>query len=527
MTPAPRCRRPRRCSAYRESVRCKPFEIADFKFNQISLTSLTRQGGAWSVHAACILKDNAQKNASQRPGYAEVDPQAARAALTGFADVTVVIDRQGYILSISAPAGSTLPAAVGLADGLDFRETLMRDCLGKAQELIEDAAAGEIGRARELNHKTQSGAPYSIQYQAIRQGRNGDILLIGRDLSPLSELQQRLLQAQQATDRDYSRIRAMETRYRVLFQLSHEPMLIADAVTRKVAEANNACLAAFNLPLNRIVGRSLQALFDEHDGDALAALISNAMAGGEAKPATLRAAAGEAQYRTTVNLFRQDGASHLLMRPMPAAPGHFAANDATFLHALLERLPEGFVVTDGNGSVVEANRRFLDLAELPTLGAAAGRSLDEWVGRPGIDFGVLLAALRDSGVVRGFVTVLRGAYGSSETVEVSAVALFDHAEQRLGFLIRGGTGEAAAEGGLPAAIPRSVEQMKQLVGSVPMKELVRETADMIERLCIEAALELTRDNRASAAEMLGLSRQSLYAKLHRFGIGDLSAGSES
>ena len=44
---------------------------------------------------------------------------------------------------------------------------------------------------------------------------------------------------------------------------------------------------------------------------------------------------------------------------------------------------------------------------------------------------------------------------------------------------------------------------------------------MIERLCIEAALELTRDNRASAAEMLGLSRQSLYAKLRRYGLGDL------
>jgi DNA-binding NtrC family response regulator len=44
---------------------------------------------------------------------------------------------------------------------------------------------------------------------------------------------------------------------------------------------------------------------------------------------------------------------------------------------------------------------------------------------------------------------------------------------------------------------------------------------MIERLCIEAALELTRDNRASAAEMLGLSRQSLYSKLRRYGLGDL------
>ena len=51
--------------------------------------------------------------------------------------------------------------------------------------------------------------------------------------------------------------------------------------------------------------------------------------------------------------------------------------------------------------------------------------------------------------------------------------------------------------------------------------IVRETSDIIERLCIEAALELTQDNRASAAEMLGLSRQSLYVKLRRYGLGDL------
>jgi DNA-binding NtrC family response regulator len=37
-------------------------------------------------------------------------------------------------------------------------------------------------------------------------------------------------------------------------------------------------------------------------------------------------------------------------------------------------------------------------------------------------------------------------------------------------------------------------------------------------MCIESALELTHNNRASAAEMLGLSRQSLYVKLRRFGM---------
>ena len=67
----------------------------------------------------------------------------------------------------------------------------------------------------------------------------------------------------------------------------------------------------------------------------------------------------------------------------------------------------------------------------------------------------------------------------------------------------------------------SVAQLTELVGRVSLKELVRETTDVVERLCIEAALELTDDNRASAAEMLGLSRQSLYAKLRRYGLGDL------
>ena len=87
-----------------------------------------------------------------------------------------------------------------------------------------------------------------------------------------------------------------------------------------------------------------------------------------------------------------------------------------------------------------------------------------------------------------------------------------------------GWSRRAAEGRSPRALTRSVEQLTELVGRVSLKELVRETTDVIERLCIEAALELTRDNRASAAEMLGLSRQSLYVKLRRYGLGDLEAG---
>ncbi|MFN3287687.1 MAG: helix-turn-helix domain-containing protein, partial [Sphingomonadaceae bacterium] len=86
-------------------------------------------------------------------------------------------------------------------------------------------------------------------------------------------------------------------------------------------------------------------------------------------------------------------------------------------------------------------------------------------------------------------------------------------------------GAAEAPAGPATCQPRPVEQLTELVGRMPLKDIVRESTDLIERLCIEAALVHTGDNRASAAELLGLSRQSLYSKMHRHGLGNL-AGSE-
>jgi len=69
-------------------------------------------------------------------------------------------------------------------------------------------------------------------------------------------------------------------------------------------------------------------------------------------------------------------------------------------------------------------------------------------------------------------------------------------------------------------LPKSADHLTNLVGRMPLKDIVRDSTTLIERLCIEAALKLTDDNRASAAEILGLSRQGLYSKLKRFGIDD-------
>jgi DNA-binding NtrC family response regulator len=70
----------------------------------------------------------------------------------------------------------------------------------------------------------------------------------------------------------------------------------------------------------------------------------------------------------------------------------------------------------------------------------------------------------------------------------------------------GGTGDAA------------MGNARALVGSAPLRDIVASMTDVIEKSCIEAAVELTSNNRVAAAEMLGLSRQSLYVKLRKYDL---------
>jgi transcriptional regulator PpsR len=174
--------------------------------------------------------------------------------------------------------------------------------------------------------------------------------------------------------------------------------------------------------------------------------------------------------------------------------------------------------------LLSANKAFLELAQLTAESQAVGESVERWLGRPGVDFGVLKSNLRQHGSVKLFATTLHGEHGADVQVEISAAAVTSGGRPCFGFSIRDVGRRLVPGADTSRELPRSVQELTELVSRVPLKDLVRETTDVIERLCIEAALELTGDNRASAAEMLGLSRQSLYAKLRRHGLGDLDAG---
>ncbi len=459
---------------------------------------------------------------------ATLDGKGAVSLLTAAADITLVLDANGRVLDARTGLEFSSGLDVQAWIGKSWHDTVTVESHDKIEALLKNPG-GKGARARQVNHPVRGGTDVPIVYRTARMARDAasPIVAIGKDLGPTSALHQRLAEAQQTLEIEYARLRQADTRYRLLFQAINEAVVVVDAQEGTILELNPAAQRVLGASGRNLGGKALTEAFAASAGRAVRQLLDAVRASGKAAPIEVasRGGARGARLMLSATLFRQEGVAHILARLAPVGSErviHDPIAEEAHLKTLLERLPEAFAVTDPEGRILAVNERFVDAAQLGTADQARGQLLSRWLGRSGVDLRVLLNNLQQHGSVRGFQTSFTGQLESELNVEVSAVAAFDRDPPTAGFVVRELRPRAPTRGReQPAPLSPSVERLTALIGRVPLKELVRESTDMIERLCIEAALELTGDNRASAAEMLGLSRQSLYLKLHRHGLGDL------
>jgi transcriptional regulator PpsR len=451
----------------------------------------------------------------------DLDAEAAATLVAAAADVSLILDANGVVRDLAFDSEQLSLEGYETWLGRPWIDTVTIESRPKVEELLREAATHSPARWRQVNHPATHGADVPILYSVVPIGRDGRLVAIGRDLRGVAALQRQLIEAQQSIERDYARLRHVEARYRLLFQMSSEGVLIVDVASRRVLEANPTAARLLGEPVGRSIERVFADGLDAAGREAATVLLASVRAVGRPEDAHVRSTDGQRVMLLSASLFRQERSALFLIRLSAQGVQWDTLPQAeSALLKVVKGVPDAVVVTDLDGRVQSANGAFLDLAQLATEEQAVGQSLDRWIGRPGVDFGVLLANLRQHGTIRLFWSTLRGEYGATAEVELSGVAV-EGDQPCLGFAIRDVSRRLGAEPRSGRQLPRSVEQMTELVGRVPLKELVRETTDVIERMCIEAALELTGDNRASAAEMLGLSRQSLYVKLRRYGLGDL------
>jgi len=448
-------------------------------------------------------------------------PAMARVVASA-SDFALIIDSAGVILEVSLGESFESHPGWDKLVGKRWVDTVASETQNKVEQLLEEARSGRTTRSREINQKAEGLGEVPFRFSGVLLDETSQrVVALGRDLRPIANMQQRMVSTQQAMDRDYGRMRQADTRYRLFFHVSSDGVLVAEGTSFRVVEANPAAATMLGEPVATLQGQTLRALFEPVSWPAVQNLLAAVESGG--RPGETRAfVRGRSETEMTVSavLFRQSGNPLVLLRFWSATAASVTASERNArMLSVLESMPDGFVVTGEDRRILSANAAFCELVQQATENQVIGEPLDRWLGRPNVDLTIIMANLREHGTVRNFATVVRGDYGPPQEALVTGVAALDGKVPCIGFAIRSVSSRLTS---LPTStvMPRSVEQLRELVGRVSLKELVRESADLIERLCIEAALDVSGNNRASAAQLLGLSRQGLYSKLRRHGLAE-------
>jgi transcriptional regulator PpsR len=434
-------------------------------------------------------------------------------------DVTLVMDAQGVIQDVSTARDKLAALGCQAWIGRPWLDTVTTESRIKIQEMLQSQGAPDVMRWRHVNHVTAVGNEVALQYVVLPLG-GGQLLAIGRDLESLAELQRRLVETQQSMERDYLRLRHIEARYRVLFDTSSEAVLMVDANTQRVLEANLGAQSLLKDAGKRLVGRDIRECFEVDSQGEVQSLLRMALATGRVEMCAARVTGLVPDWTVSATVFRQEGGAQFLVRLVSreavAEPRHDPRSSAVLSEAMAH-FPDGWLLTDTSGVIKSVNEEGMALLGLTASSQVVGQNMERWLLRGAVDWGVLSTSLRQQLAVRNFATDVRTLSGMTLPVEVSAIYLA-RPEPMYAFFVRDMDRRMQSGASMAQSQPHPFADLSQLVGRRPIKDIVGETVDTIERMCIETALELTHNNRASAAEMLGLSRQSLYVKLRRFGM---------
>jgi transcriptional regulator PpsR len=440
-------------------------------------------------------------------------------------DVALVLDEKGNV--VDQLEGKDPVAGSEAWTGRSMRDTVTSATQSKFERLLDEANRSGVSRFRQVNHPTPGGDDVPVGYTFVRFGSPGRLLAIGRNLSALARVQRQLVEAQQSMESEYWYVRQAEARYRLLFQQASEPVFVVDADSLEVTDANNAAAKLLGTEAARLVGRGFPPRgfrpgpnFDDQARDDFVDTLTRVASGAlERASITARIDDRPGDWRVEVSAVRFDGHRTLLVKLDGDQASDRLGPQGVDVMRLLHDSPDGFVVTDPDGDILYANQAFVNMAQVANQGALVGRSLATWLGRPGADLTVLLTNLRSRGQIRLFPTEVQGEQGLDTRVEVSGVAALESEDPCLGITLRdvGRRLPGSGENGF-RDLTRAVQALSGRVGEVSLKQLVDDTVGLVELHFIDAALELTGDNRTAAAELLGLSRQSLYTKLKRYNL---------
>ena len=440
-------------------------------------------------------------------------------------DLTLVVTAERLVEAVVAAPQSGMAALVTGWEGKPLQSLFAEESWTKLSARLE---AGESPSPLELNHAGAAQYEFPVRYVLRRWPGTDRLLMLGRDLRPLAEVQQQLVQAHRAIGRDHEAQRELETRYRVLMEENSFPLLIVSENTGRIVDLNSSAARLLGAQRNDLLNSPVAQEFDgRRRGELIETLSRNATSeNGQYVDLNVRRTAQ--RVKVSAKMFRASRDRLLLCRIGLSESAQSQESDrGLMMQNLFEKGTDAIIFVDGTGLIKAANEAFLHLTDSHSTSVVIDRAFSDFLSRGVVDLKVLLDNVKRVGHLRHYRTRLNTDYMGEVSVELSATLFQDKGKQVIGIVARDSVVTDRVVLPVSGAEHEGLRNVMRLVGYSTLKEIVDETTEIIEKMCIEAALEMSGNNRAAAAELLSLSRQSLYVKLRKFGILNKEASDQA
>ena len=450
-----------------------------------------------------------------------LDQAATADLISRLCDFAFVISSDGEIIQTMTSPFLAPRLDLSSWKGLRFQDTLTTESVPKFEARIAQFKEGQKElRPVELNHRpTHQQTELPVRYTFHWSAEDGSTLLLGSDLRPVAEMQQQLVEAQIALENDYDARREHEIRLKVLMESS-------DVATVFIA-LKSGVISSCNSAAEVLLGRSRKELMDapfaaEFEDEGVTSLIDRMVTAASDVSITAvlaNSARGGRSYRLNPTLFRGATSQMLLCKMEPEDSSLEPVDQlATHLVSFFHKGVDPIVFVNMSGQILSANEAFVSVANVTHAQTLSGRSMSDFFSRGSVDLNVILESARRNGKMRLYSTKILNEHGDERPVEISTTQIRTEREPICVLVMRNARRVEGISTPTSQMSEEEVNSVVELIGSQSLKDVVARSTDVVEKMCIETAIRMTSNNRVAAAEMLGLSRQSLYVKLRKYNL---------
>ena len=461
-----------------------------------------------------------------KPKWAEplvpnLDQAATADLISRLCDFAFVISSDGEIIQTMTSPFLAPRLDLSSWKGLQFLDTLTKESVPKFEARIAQFKEGQKEvRPVELNHRpTHQQTELPVRYTYHRAAEDGSTLILGSDLRPVAEMQQQLVEAQIALENDYDDRREHEIRLKVLMESSDVATVFIALDTGVISSCNSAAEVLLGRSRKELMDASFAAEFEDEDVTSLIDRMVTAASDVSITAVLANSARGGRSYRLNPTLFR-GATSQMLLCKMEPEDSSLEPIDqlATHLVSFFHKGVDPIVFVNMSGQILSANEAFVSVANVTHAQTLSGRSMSDFFSRGSVDLNVILESARRNGKMRLYSTKILNEHGDERPVEISTTQIRTEREPICVLVMRNARRVEGISTPTSQMSEEEVNSVVELIGSQSLKDVVARSTDVVEKMCIETAIRMTSNNRVAAAEMLGLSRQSLYVKLRKYNL---------